>query len=116
MQTSIRMVSVKAPYGINRGNSVFFKFRILGCRGESGSLALSSPSTGGLAILAASFLWPFFTLLLRFFHGQPLFQYEGWATAADGAVQLKIYWQFPGFYVLVTAGLLLLIRAGRRAK
>jgi hypothetical protein len=71
----------------------------------------------GWLLLAVDFLWPFFTLLLRLVHGMPLLTYRtGFGPVVNGVAQNTIHWQFPGFYMIVVAALLLLSRDSRHGK
>ena len=70
----------------------------------------------GWLLLAVAFLSPFGFLLLRLLHGRPLLTYRSHGPVVDGVAQLTYRLEFPGFYMLVVAGLLLLIRDARRSK
>jgi hypothetical protein len=70
----------------------------------------------GWLVLATAFLSPFGILLLRLLHGRPLLAYRSFGPVADGAGQLTYHLEIPGFYILVVAALLLLIRDARRNK
>jgi hypothetical protein len=70
----------------------------------------------GWLLLAAAFLWPFYTLLLRLINGRPLLTYRSIGSDINGAAQVTYHWQIPGFYMLVVAALILLIRDARRSK
>ena len=70
----------------------------------------------GWLVLAVSFLSPFGFLLLRIVHGRPLLTYRSYGPVVDGAVQLNYRLEFPVFYMMVVAALLLMIRDARRNK
>ena len=70
----------------------------------------------GWLLLAAAFLSPFGFLLLRLVHGRPLFTYISTGSDANGLAHAPIRYDIPGFYMVVVAGLLLLIRDARRNK
>ena len=70
----------------------------------------------GWLLLAVAFLSPFGFLLLRFLHGRPLLTYRSYGPAVDGLAQLTYRLEIPGFYIVVVAALLLLLRDARRNK
>jgi hypothetical protein len=70
----------------------------------------------GWLLLTVAFLSPFGFLLLRFLNGRPLFTYIGSGSDAYGFAHVTIRYDIPGFYMLVVAALLLLIRDARRSK
>jgi hypothetical protein len=70
----------------------------------------------GWLLLAVAFLSPFIFLVLRLVHGQPLLTYRSFGPVVNGVAELKLRYDIPGFYMLVVAALLLLIRDARRAK
>ena len=70
----------------------------------------------GWLVLAVAFLSPFGFLLLRLLHGRPLLTYRSYGPVVDGVAQLTYRLEIPGFYMVVVAGLLLLIRDARRNK
>jgi hypothetical protein len=70
----------------------------------------------GWLLLAVSFLTPFWFLLLRIVQGRPLLTYRSSGPVVDGVAQLNYHLEFPVFYMMVVAALLLLIRDARRSK
>jgi len=70
----------------------------------------------GWLLLAIAFLSPFGFLLLRIVHGRPLLTYRSYGPVVDGVAQLNYRLEFPVFYMMVVAALLLLIRDARRNK
>ncbi len=70
----------------------------------------------GWLVLAVAFLSPFGFLLLRIVHGRPLLTYRSYGPVVDGMAQLKYHLEFPCFYMVVVAALLLLIRDAKRSK
>jgi predicted membrane metal-binding protein len=70
----------------------------------------------GWLLLAAAFLSPFWYFLLRLVHGRPLFSYISTGSDVNGLAHETIRYEIPGYYMIVVAGLLLLIRDARRAK
>jgi hypothetical protein len=70
----------------------------------------------GWLLLAAAFLTPFVFLLLRFMNGRPLFTYYSIGPVVNGAAQITISYDIPGFYMIVVVALLSLIRDARRGK
>lgn len=67
----------------------------------------------GWLLLAVAFLSPFGFLLLRFVHDRPLFPYRSFGPGVNGLPHVTIHYDIPGFYMLVVAALLLLIRDAR---
>jgi len=70
----------------------------------------------GWLLLAVAFLSPFGFLLLRMLHGRPLLTYRSYGPVVHGVGQLTYRLEIPGFYMVVVAALLLLIRDARRNK
>jgi hypothetical protein len=70
----------------------------------------------GWLVLAVAFLSPFGFMLLRLLHGRSLLTYRSYGPVVDGVAQLNYRMEIPGFYMVVVAGLLLLIRDARRNK
>ena len=70
----------------------------------------------GWLLLAVAFLCPFFTLLLRLVNGFALLNYRSVGSNAAGQAQEILHYNFPGFYLVVVAALLLLLRDARRSK
>jgi hypothetical protein len=70
----------------------------------------------GWLLLGCAFLFPFIFLAMRAALGRPLLTYRRYGTPIDGVPTLVVNWEFPGFYLIVVAALLLLLRAVRRAK
>ena len=70
----------------------------------------------GWLVLAVAFLSPFGFMLLRLLHGRPLLTYRSYGPVVDGVAQLNYHLEIPGFYMVVVAALLLLIRDARRNK
>lgn len=70
----------------------------------------------GWLLLAVAFLSPFAFLLLRLAHGLPLLTYHSYGRAANGALQVTVRYDIPGFYILVVVALFLLLREARRGR
>jgi hypothetical protein len=70
----------------------------------------------GWLLLAAAFLSPFAFLLMRLVNGLPLLTYRSVGSSVNGVSHMTIRYDLPGFYMLVVAALLLLMRDARRAK
>lgn len=70
----------------------------------------------GWLLLAVAFLWPFGSMLLRLLHHMRLLTYRSYGPVVDGLPQLTYHLQIPGFYLVVVAALVLLIRDAKRDK
>lgn len=69
----------------------------------------------GWLLLAAAFCSPFVSILLRWMHGMPLLTYYQYGPQVNGVQTVIINWRIPGFYLLVVAGLVLLLRGARQS-
>ena len=67
----------------------------------------------GWLVLAAAFLSPFVSLVMRSASSHRLFTYRVIGQAADGAAQMTYRFDIPGFYIAVVVALLLLLREVR---
>lgn len=68
----------------------------------------------GWLVLAGAFTTPFIFLLLRWFSGHPLFTFMTTGSGVNGVSSVKIHYDFPGFYLAVVVGLLILLRDRRQ--
>lgn len=68
----------------------------------------------GWLVLACAFLSPFYFLVMRKIHGQPLLTYYSAGPVVNGLATVNYNWKLPTFYAAMTIGLFLIKRDGSK--